>query len=152
MDGITLTPPPTDYEADFHAWSMDQAKRLRALHVPGLDTENLAEEIESLGRRDRLELVSRMNVLLTHLLKWQFQPDRRGRSWIVTIGHQRRAIERVLSESPSLRPAMPEILPRAFSTAIREAADETGLPRQTFPSSCPWSLEQALDEDWLPAD
>ena len=149
MDGITITPAAA-YEVDFHAWALDQARRLREANIPGLDTLNIAEEIESLGRNDRRELASRLGVLLTHLLKWQFQPGRRGESWIATIGELRRRLEVLLDESPSLRPLVPDLLLHAHGFALRQAARETGLPRTHFPSSCPWTTGQVLDEDWYP--
>ncbi len=150
MDGLALTPGSVDYDVDFHAWALDQARRLREIDVPGLDTCNLAEEIESLGRSDRRELASRLGVLLTHLLKWQFQPDRQGESWVATIGEQRRAIDVLLRESPSLRPTVPDTVAGAYRFATRQAARETGLSRTGFPQPCPWLPGQVLDEDWLP--
>ncbi len=141
---------PQDYETDFHAWSMEQSSRLRLLRIPGLDTENLAEEIESLGRSDRLELASRSRVLLMHLLKWKYQPARRGSSWESTIYEQRLRIESLLEESPSLRPLVPAILTKVYRAALKAAAIETELPSASFPSQCEWTLEQILLEDFLP--
>ena len=91
MDGITTAPAlpaDADYDTDFYAWSMEQARLIRGLTIPGLDNENVAEEIESLGRSDKRELLSRGTVLLVHLLKWQFQAERRGESWSATIDEQ----------------------------------------------------------------
>ena len=151
MDGIA-TPLPADagYDTDFYAWSMDQARRIRALSVPGLDVENVAEEIESLGRSDKRELVSRSRVLLGHLLKWTYQPTRRGESWSRTIFEQRGAIEVVLNESPSLRPTYPDILDAAYRYARGWAANETGLPEKIFPAECPWTVAECLDPGWTP--
>jgi hypothetical protein len=155
MDDVKQLDRPAEtagYDTDFYAWALDQAARIRALAVPGLDTENVAEEIESLGRREQNELSSRCDVLLVHLLKWKFQPERRGVSWIATIGEQRRQIENVLTDSPSLQPRFPDIVVKSYRYAIKQAARETSLPVGTFPASCPWTLEQVADEDWMPAD
>ncbi len=105
-----------------------------------------------MGRSQRRELSSRLDVLLTHLLKWAFQPVRRGESWICTILEQRRGIALVLRDNPSLRPTLDGVLRDSYAYAVKRAALETGLPATTFPASCPWTLEQVLDEDWLPTD
>jgi hypothetical protein len=145
-------PAAADYDTDFYAWALDQAARIRALAVRGLDVENVAEEIESLGRSDRRELFSRSRVLLLHLLKWQFQPERRGVSWITTIREQRFQIEIVLSESPSLRRMLPEIIVKSYRYAVEQAALETNLDMAVFLKSCPWMPGQIIDKDWMPAD
>jgi hypothetical protein len=152
MDDVSQIdrPASADYETDFYAWAIDQAARIRALNVPSFDTENVAEEIESLGRSQKSQLTSRCDVLLTHLLKWQFQPDRRGSSWISTIGEQRRRIDIVLINSPSLRPTVPDVVAESYSHAIKQASRETALPVETFPASCPWTPGEVLGEDWLP--
>ncbi len=94
-------------------------------------------------------------MLLAHLLKWQMQPQMRSTGWSGTIREQRRKIEELLSESPSLRPTVPEILPRAYAEAREDAADETGLaeaafPEAAFPEACPFSAEQVLAREFLP--
>jgi hypothetical protein len=145
-------PAAADYDTDFYAWAHDQAARIRALAVPGLDAENVAEEVESLGRSQKSQLSSRCDVLLIHLLKWVFQPERRGVSWISSIGEQCRRIQRVLSDSPSLRPDFPGIVAESYRYAAKQAARETGLLAATFPASCPWTPEQIIHDDWMPAD
>jgi hypothetical protein len=154
MDDVTQIDRPVaaGYDTDFYAWAMDQAARIRALAVPGLDVENVAEEIESLGRSQKSQLTSRCDVLLTHLLKWKFQPERRGTSWISTIGEQRRRIHVVLRDSPSLRPTVPSVIRDSYDYAAKQAARETSLSAATFPASCPWTPEQIIDEDWMPPD
>ncbi len=149
--------PDDLYDRDFFAWSMHQADLLHRLsrgertNEP-LDAANLAEEIESLGRSQRRELSSRLRVLLMHMLKWQFQPERRGESWISTIREQRYEIEALLDDSPSLRPAVADVLPTAYRRALRTASDETKLPPSTFPEACPWTPDQVLDLDYFPDD
>jgi hypothetical protein len=141
-----------DYEEDFVAWTREQARVLRARATLGLDWENLAEEIESMGRRDRRDLESRLRLILHHLLKWQAQPGLRGRSWQSTLREQRRQVEKLLKESPSLRPQLPDLIHEAYPEALADALDETGLRAQTFPADCPFTIEQLLDPAYVPDD
>jgi len=147
--------PDDLYDRDFFAWSERQADLLHRLSQgervnEALDAANLAEEIESLGRSQKREISSWLRVLLVHLLKWQCQPDRRGESWISTIREQRREIEAVLEDSPSLRPLVPAALPAAYRRALSDAVFETKLPPSAFPESCPWTPDEVLDLDYLP--
>jgi Domain of unknown function DUF29 len=140
------------YEEDFFAWTQEQARMLRARATYGLDWDNLAEEIDSMGRRDRRELESRLRLILHHLLKWQAQPGLRGRSWQSTLREQRRQAEKLLKESPSLRPQLPSLVHEAYPDALVDALDETGLRPQSFPASCPFTIEQILDPAYLSDD
>lgn len=140
------------YESDFHAWTETQAALIRAGRVGELDLPNILEEIESLGRGERRELVNRLTVLITHLLKWQFQPKRRSRSWLGTIVEQRRRIARHVRENPSLGPFLREAMDLAFEDAVAIAAAETGLDRSLFPASLPFTFDQLVDPDFLPGD
>lgn len=144
----------SDYDTDFFAWTQHQAAALVAGHMSELDLINLAEEIESLGKRDRRELASRLGVLVMHLLKWCYQPDMRqtGQSWRRTIRTQRRDVERLLKQSPSLRRLMADMVEEDFRHMRFDASDETGLPMETFPDNCPWTIEQILDESFWPDD
>ena len=139
------------YEEDLFAWTQEQAALLRAHAQDGLDWENLAEEIESMGGRDRRELKSRIRVILLHLLKWQAQPELRGTSWRSTLRAQRLEIEDLLQQSPSLRREVPDLIRDAYPDAVKEAVDETELPPKTFPNICPYEPDEVLDEDYLPA-
>jgi Domain of unknown function DUF29 len=138
------------YERDFYAWANEQAALLRAGKLGQADIEHIAEEIESMGRTEKRELISRLTVLLTHLLKWQYQPSRRGTSWEVTIGTQRRALIRHLTDNPSLKAKLGEAVADAYIDARAAAYDETGLSQQTFPAACPWSFDQMMDEAFWP--
>ncbi len=142
------------YDSDFFAWTQDQAGRLRRLAAErsnvDLDLENLAEEIESMGRSEQQQLESRLTVLLLHLLKWRFQPSLRGNSWRLTIKEQRNRIERHLRKNPSLKAQLGETLADAYSDALIGAERETGLPEDTFPPACPWAFEQMMDSSFLP--
>lgn len=146
----------TLYEADTYGWAMQQAEALRAaarlqLNTPlALDWENLAEEIEDLAKSRARELSSRYYQLLAHLLKWEFQPERRSLSWRGTVTGQRIEIDDLLDESPSLKPQQAERFGRAYAKARRLASDETGLPLGTYPEDCPYTLEQVMDRDFWP--
>jgi len=134
------------YERDFFAWTQDQADALRRRSVNELDWENLLEEVESMGRQARNELRSHLIVLLTHLLKWRFQPQRRSRSWTFSILEQRREAERLILENPSLKPELAEILGDAYRTARLRAARETRLTAKRFPKESPFTWDQAMTE------
>ena len=138
------------YEADFYAWANQQAALLRGGKLSAADIENIAEEIESMGRSEKRELISRLTVLLLHLLKWQFQPGLRGNSWRYTIKVQRRDLARHLNDNPSLTAQLPAVLADAYASAVLLAAGETGLPEGTFPVVCPWSHQQIADPDFWP--
>lgn len=138
------------YDRDFYAWTQTQAAALAAGHVSELDLANLAEEIESLGNRERKELRSYLEGVLLHLLKWRYQPQRRTRNWQNSIGHGRDRIPLCLEESPSLAPKLPELLSQAYRLARRGAARQTRLPLGTFPETCEWMVEQVMDEDFYP--
>jgi hypothetical protein len=139
------------YDDDFFAWTQEQARLLRDGDVASIDLENLAEEIESVGRIDRREIRNRLTVLLVHLLKWQFQPKRRGSSWSTTIWEQRLQINSILEDSPSLRSFPAEVLGVSYRHACEKAAQETRIQPSIFPVECPYTLEQILSEDFLPA-
>lgn len=138
------------YETDFHAWAHQQAAMLRAGRLTEADIDNIAEEIESMGRTEKRELFSRLRVLLMHLLKWEFQKKSRGHSWHYTILEQRDALQRHLLENPSLKPQIAETLPEAYRSARLGAAKETGMAASDFPPACPWTHEQAIDDAFWP--
>ena len=140
----------TPYEQDYAQWCADQGALLRAGRLEALDRENLAEEIESLGRSDRREIESRLKPLLVHLLKWRFQRERRTKSWEATIREQRARIAKILQESPSLKNYPQEVLQEEYGYARWDAAKETGLPDVTFPETCPFTANQVLDTSFLP--
>jgi hypothetical protein len=142
----------TLYETDFYAWTQRQAVLLREEEFTEVDWHNLIEEIEALGRSDTRELTNRLEVLLMHLLKWRHQPSKRatGRSWRITIAEQRRRLHKLLRESPSLRARLADFVAETYPDAISAAAIETNLPKHAFPSACPWSVEQIMDEAFWP--
>jgi len=138
------------YELDFYGWTQQQAKFLQEGKWDCLDIPNLIEEIESLGKQQRQELRSRLGVLLGHLLKWEFQPHHRSRSWFATIREQRRQILRVNRENPSLQPYLQEAIEDAYQSGLNLAVSETSLSYKVFPQECPYSPEQTLDSDFFP--
>src|SRR2546421_7572833 len=121
-----------DYEEDFYAWTMEQAQLLRSGEFSELDIENIAEELETMGRSDKREIESRLTVLLAHLLKWQLQIGLRSKSWSGTIREQRQRVEDPLAESPSLRPFVASILPGLYARSRQLSADRTGRPARLF--------------------
>jgi Domain of unknown function DUF29 len=140
------------YEQDFYAWTSQQAELLRSRQLDCADLDNIAEEIESMGRSVKRELISRLAVLLLHLLKWQHQPAFRSRSWQLTIMGQRRSLDRHLRDNPSLKPQLDQAMADAYGDATIEAERETGLAAETFPASCPFSFEQASSDEFWPDD
>jgi len=133
------------YEADFYAWTQQQAALLRSGQFAQLDLENLAEEIESLGRQERQELRNRLGVLLGHLLKWHYQPEGRSRSWQSTIREQRQRILEQIEENPSLKTYLPEAITRGYQYGLNLVERETPLDLRTLPQSCPFSIAQILE-------
>ena len=140
----------TRYEDDFYAWSREQAALLRSGKLAQADLTNIAEEIESMGKAERRELISRLTVLLLHLVKWRFQPMMRGRSWRLSIEGQRLDIKDLLDDNPSLGPIVSQSIGHAWRRALIEAERETGLERTRFPAVCPWDSASVLDDDFWP--
>jgi hypothetical protein len=138
------------YNEDFYAWANEQAGLLRAGKLAEADIMHIAEEIESMGKGEKRELVSRLNVLLLHLLKWQYQPSHRGHSWRNSIRIQRREVTAHMADNPSLKALLSQAIDQAYGTAVIEAETETGLDGATFPVICEWSYEQIMDPDFWP--
>lgn len=139
---------PTAYDQDFFAWAMDTAKLLRAGRFAEVDVAHVAEELESLGKSEKRELVSRLTVLLAHLLKWKYQPVKRTRSWRNTILTQRMDIQELLTDSPSLRSILEQSIAIAYKKAVLYAENETDMDTGTFPAVCPFTYEEILNKDF----
>ena len=141
----------TAYQTDIIAWANEQAALIRTGKFDQLDLEHLAEEIEDVGKSEQRELENRMAVLLAHLLKWQFQPERRGASWQATIKAQRKGVVSRLKKTPSLKASLSDQdwVELAWDDALAQAMNETGLG--TFPEKCPWNMADVLTDGWLPA-
>ena len=142
--------PGPGYDEDFFLWTERQAALIRAGRFELVDWEHVAEEIEATGRRERRELGSRLKVLMTHLLKWQFQPQKRSRSWRATINDQRDEIEQLLADNPSLRGEVEGLGRGRYRTARANAAGESGLALKALPARCPYAAEQMLDGSYFP--
>ncbi len=139
---------PTAPEVDFYAWTQEQAKLLRSGKLHQIDWQNIAEEIEDMGRSEKRQLESRLEVLVMRLLKWQFQPNLRSRSWELTIKEQRLRLEKLLAENPSLKPSLDDSLEKIYPLATLSAEKETGL--SSFPETCPYKLTEILSLEFLP--
>lgn len=138
------------YNADFAQWITQATLLLQQGKFDELDIENLIEEVEDLGKRDRRALCSNLEIVLLHLLKWQFQPEQRSASWRGSIREHRRRIARILKDSPSLNAYLQQEYEDCYTGARLQAADETGLPINIFPEMCPYLIESALDAEFLP--
>ena len=140
------------YDSDVIAWAQVQVNLLRSGKFSLLDIEHIAEEIEDVGKSEQRELASRMAVLLAHLLKWEYQPERRGSSWEETIRTQRERIERRISKTPSLNVSLIDAdwQADAWDDAVDDVVNETWIARKVFPKSCPWSKEQIMSHEFYP--
>lgn len=145
-----LFDPAVDYEDDVYLWAFQQADLLRLGRFGEADIPNIVEELESMGKRDRFKLEAAYRLIISHLLKWQFQPERRSRSWRVTITRERINARRFEKSSPSLKADAWEIVQDIYADAVSEAVADTELPRTTFPASCPFSLQQLRDDEFYP--
>ena len=141
---------PSLYERDFCLWVERQAELLRAGRLDELDVANLLDEIESMGRKDKKAIKSNLAIVLLHLLKHEFQPKRRSRSWLDSILEHRQRLRDDLAESPSLRGHLEAVFPDAYADARARAIIQTGLSERVFPPTSPYTLEEALDPDFLP--
>jgi hypothetical protein len=155
LSSETFLPPrdvtdPADYENDFLLWIDKQVELLRAKKFEQLDLNNLIEEMDSMGKSLRRELNSRLEVLLMHLLKCEYQPDMKSSSWRGTIHTQRSQLRGLLEENPSLRREFSQRAQRAYTFAVQGASLESGLPESTFPAENPYSGEQLLDSKFFP--
>ena len=140
----------TLYDTDFHLWLESNINLLKEGKLHHLDLENLIEELESMGRNDKSSLESNLTILLMHLLKYQYQIDKRTNSWRYTIIEHRDRINISCKHSPSLKRYFEAIFYECYQKSRRYAAKETQLPLITFPSECPFTQSQVLDEDFLP--
>ena len=143
-------PPPAGrqlYEADEHEWIAAQISALTDGQFNRLDRTNLVEYLSEMTIRDRRELQSRLTVLLHHLLKVRFQPERLTRGWITTIIEQQSEIRSIIDTIPSLGRQAEAIAASAYPDAVRRAARETGMQASRFPAALPWTLVEALAFD-----
>jgi hypothetical protein len=138
------------YEEDFYGWAMKNASLLKQGKFCEADMENIIEEMEAMGRSEKSQLVNRFAVLIAHLLKWQLQPDFRGRSWHGTIKEQRKRAKILLKENPSLKSKLQEAFTDAYGLAVDQIEKETPIDLKLLPLECPYTFEQCLEEEFYP--
>ena len=139
------------HDEDFYGWAMANASLLKQKKYQEVDMDMIIEEIEEMGRSAESQLTHRLSLVLTHLLKWQFQPALQGKSWKVTLREQRRASRRLIDKNPSLKSKISNCIFEAYEDAIDEAIKQTGLDEKTFPTECPYTFEQIMDDEFYPA-
>lgn len=139
-----------NYEQDFYGWTQEQSALLKAGRFSEIDVENLIDEVDSMGKREKRSLQSRFTVLMTHLLKWKYQPERRVNSWRLTISGQRLDLADLLDDNLGLKSHLAEIMPSAYKRARLDASAETFLSLSTFDTLCPWDFQQLIDDAFFP--
>jgi hypothetical protein len=138
---------PPGYEADYAGWLRHQVGLLKADRWSDVDKANLIDEVESLGRSDFKRLVSAFEIVIAHMLKWDFQPERRSNSWVGSIEEHRDRIRQELEDSPSYRSRFEEAVRRAWRPARARASVETDLPLKKFPADLPYSIDDILKRE-----
>jgi hypothetical protein len=138
------------YQQDFFAWTKQQINYLQNQQWNQLDLAHLIEEIETLGKQQHKELRNRLSILIGHLLKWEYQPQKRSHSWLATLRVQRIDIQELIDDNPSLKPYLEEALTQAYIKGLLLAVSETNLPDRTFPQNCPYSLTEILSDRFYP--
>jgi len=149
MNQGSIATPKSLYDRDFYLWIQTTAQQLKEGQFNEIDIPNLIEEIESMGRSEKRELKSRLIVLLMHLLKWQYQPEKRSENWRITISEQRICIEELLEDSPSLQPLVSEVFDDCYQKSRLKASEETGIKLNFFPKESPFTLEETLKTSLL---
>lgn len=138
------------YPTDYYLWLETTLAQLRKQDYGNIDWDNLIEEVADLGRRERRSLESNLVVILLHLLKWDYQREKRSGSWKRSIIEHRRHIRKALKDSPSLKPYLEEVFAECYGDAVKQASAETGLPEEEFPPHCPYAVSAVLDADFIP--
>lgn len=138
------------YDTDYGVWLSEQINYLKSHEWEQLDIDNLIDELEGLNKSNKRELYSYLVVVISHLLKWQYQPQMRSGSWRGSISNGRKRISRLFKDQPSLKPYIAEILVEAYTDASAWASDEIEIPVSFFPPECPYTVEQILDADFFP--
>ncbi|WP_334883775.1 DUF29 domain-containing protein [Nostoc sp.] len=140
----------TLYNTDYLQWIETTVEKLQSHDYPNVDWENLIEEIADMGRSERRSLKSNLIVILVHLLKWQFQPEKRSGSWEGSIIEHRRRVKEALDDSPSLKSYLESVFAQCYAQAVKQAKAETGLFVESFPLVCPYQLPEVTDDEFLP--
>ena len=139
------------YDRDYHLWLEETAQLLKTKNFSQLDLKNLIEEIETLGRSERNKITSSLRLVYQHLLKWQYQPEKRSKSWINTIDRERDNIRDYVEDMPSLKKMLDdsEVIAKAYYRGRRDAIKETGITN--LPIDCPFTIQQVLNSNYLPS-
>jgi hypothetical protein len=145
-------PAPADIEDDFYGWCYEQAELLRQKRFGEADLPNIIEELEGMAKNHRSALKSSYRLVIMHLLKWEYQPARRARSWAITIVRERNRIADYEEDNQTLKNEAVSIVQEVYRRAVHLAAAETKLPIATFPADCPYTVEQLRDPDWMPGN
>ncbi len=138
------------HEKDVYGWAIHTAQLLKDKKMNEIDFDHIVEELEDMVSSNETQMINRLTLVLSHLLKWQFQPNMRGHSWIYTIREQRKRSKIHLRKNPSLKSKLNEILLDAYDIAVLEAVKESGLDEKTFPSECQYTLDQIMDDEFYP--
>ena len=146
-DPSPSTPGGTSYEDDCYTWVQEQVALLKAGRLTELDALNIAEELGDVAKMIEHQLESSIAVLTQHLLKWEYQPDRRSRSWESTIREQRRRISRLLKKNPGVKAALAEALHEGYLDGRDRAIGETNLDKSVFPTSCPYTFDMIMQRE-----
>jgi hypothetical protein len=129
---------------DFYRWIQEQVQLMRSRDYDLIDWENVIEELEDVGRSEKRQLINRLAILIMHLLKWEYQPNKRSNSWKATVKEQRIRLNLILKENPSLKAKIDEFIVEAYPLAVAKAEKETGL--DIFPESCPFDFENLMQQ------
>lgn len=141
---------PNLYDQDFALWIVETLQNLEQRNFEQLDIKNLLGEIEDMGKSQKHALESNLAIILLHLLKWQYQPEKRSNSWKLTLREHRQRLHKALRDSPSLKVYYLTVLAECYQDGRELAADETGLDLTTFPVELPFTSENILDSKFLP--
>lgn len=139
-----------NHEKDAYGWAIHTARLLRDKKMSEVDFDSVIEEIEGMARGDEYELINRLSLVISHLLKWQFQPNMRSHGWVYTIREQRKRIKIHLKKNPSLKSKVDESFLDAYDVAISKAANETVLNEKDFPAQCPYTFDQIMNDEFYP--
>ncbi|BAU67220.1 hypothetical protein STA3757_46300 [Stanieria sp. NIES-3757] len=137
------------YDQDYYLWIEDLLNKIQEKRWDEMDWDNLWEEIDDMGKSQKQRLTSNLRILLMHLLKWEFQPQKRSNSWKYTIIEHRRRILEQLEYSPSLKNYLNSNFEATYQKARKDASLETNLSLNTFPNQCPYTIDVVLDENWF---
>jgi len=138
------------HDEDFYGWALNTAALLKQKKYHEVDMNSIIEELEEMSRSEKRELINRLAQLIFHLLKWQFQPDFRGRSWRASIKEQRQQVEIILEQNPGLKSKLIDCIITAYKLSIPMIEKETPIDMKDFPTECPYTFEQLLDQQFYP--